>query len=176
MFLLIRYNLNLLGIDFKHTAAVDGRALNQDYIDKHQIKVEDKQYPGWVSSIKFFLQMLPEFSEPFHGRPLTFGEIGCFMSHYNIWLEIVERNLDTVLVLEDDIRFEAFFRAKLEYLLAELRTIPDKWDLVYIGRKILHNSVEDWLPGSSQLVTVDYTYWTLAYVISKVRENQTQDV
>ena len=44
--------------------------------------------------------MLPEFSEPFHGRPLTFGEIGCFMSHYNIWLEIVERNLDTVLVLE----------------------------------------------------------------------------
>ena len=120
--------------------------------------------------------MLPEFSEPFHGRPLTFGEIGCFMSHYNIWMEIVERNLDTVLVLEDDIRFEAFFRAKLEYLLAELRTIPDKWDLVYIGRKILHNSVEDWLPGSSQLVTVDYTYWTLAYVISKVREKQSQDV
>ena len=43
MFLLTRYNLNLLGIDFKHAAAVDGRALNQDYIDKHQIKVEDKQ-------------------------------------------------------------------------------------------------------------------------------------
>ena len=61
--------------------------------------------------------MLPEFSEPFHGRPLTFGEIGCFMSHYNIWQETVDRNLDTVLVLEDDIRFEAFFRDKLEYLL-----------------------------------------------------------
>lgn len=78
------------------------------------------------------------------------------------------RELDTVLVLEDDIRFEAFFRDKLEYLLAELRTVSDKWDLVYIGRKILHNSVEDWLPGSAQLVTVDYTYWTLAYIISKV--------
>ena len=115
--------------------------------------------------------MLPEFSEPYHGRPLTFGEIGCFMSHYNIWREIVTRDLDTVLVFEDDIRFEAFFTAKLSSALAELRGPGARgaWDLVYIGRKILHDSVEDWVPGSSQLVTVDYTYWTLAYILSKVK-------
>lgn len=145
----MKYNLDLLGIKYKHVAAVDGRTLNQDYIDLHGIK------------------MMPEFSEPYHGRPLTYGEIGCFMSHYNTWKEIVDRNLDTTLVFEDDIRFEAFFKDKLEYLLKELATIRDKWDIVYIGRKILHNAVEDWLPGSDQLVTVDYTYWTLAYIISK---------
>ena len=48
--------------------------------------------------------MLPEFEEPYHGRPLTYGEIGCFMSHYNIWQDMVARDLDTVLILEDDIR------------------------------------------------------------------------
>ena len=37
--LLIRYNLNLLGIDFKHIPAVDGKTLNQDYIDQHNIQV-----------------------------------------------------------------------------------------------------------------------------------------
>ena len=52
--------------------------------------------------------MMPEFSEPYHGRPLTYGEIGCFMSHFNIWTEIVERDLDMSLVFEDDIRFTTF--------------------------------------------------------------------
>ena len=50
------------------------------------------------------IQMLPEFEEPYHGRPLTFGEIGCFMSLYNIWQDMVARDLNTVLILEDDIR------------------------------------------------------------------------
>ena len=88
------------------------------------------------------------------------------------------------------LRYEAFFKPKLNHLLEELETIRDKWDLVYIGRKILHNSVEDWLKGkkikkivyltnppilsfmydlgSEQLVHVDYTYWTLAYILTKV--------
>ena len=48
--------------------------------------------------------MLPDFEEPYHGRHLTFGEIGCFMSHYNIWQDIITRDLHTVLILEDDIR------------------------------------------------------------------------
>jgi len=145
----MKYNMNLLGIDFKHVSAVDGKQLNPNYISENKI------------------EMLPEFSEPYHGRPLTYGEIGCFMSHYNIWKEIIDRDLDKVLVFEDDIRYEAFFKPKLNHLLEELETIRDKWDLVYIGRKILHNSVEDWLKGSEQLVHVDYTYWTLAYILTK---------
>ena len=111
--------------------------------------------------------MLAEFEEPYHGRPLTYGEIGCFMSHYNIWQDMVARDLHTVLILEDDIRFEAFFIQKLEYLMEELESKLDQWDLVYIGRKILHNSEEDWVGDSEQLVYVDYTYWTLGYIISK---------
>ncbi len=46
---------------------MDGRNLDEDYLAEHGIR------------------MLPGFSEPYHGRPLTLGEIGCFMSHYNIW-------------------------------------------------------------------------------------------
>ena len=38
--LISRYNLNLLGIDFKHIPAVDGKTLNQEYIDKNKIQVK----------------------------------------------------------------------------------------------------------------------------------------
>ena len=51
--------------------------------------------------------------------------------------------------------------------MEELRTKKDQWEMVYIGRKILHNSSEDWLEDSSQLVHVDYTYWTLGYIIRR---------
>ena len=37
------------------------------------------------------------------GSQLTYGEIECFMSHYNIWQDIVTRNFHTLLI-EDDIR------------------------------------------------------------------------
>jgi len=145
----MEYNFELLGVDFKLAAAVDGKQITQNYLNENNI------------------QMLPEFSEPYHGRPLTFGEIGCFMSHYKIWTDIIESEHDTVLVFEDDIKFEPYFIQKLDYLLAELKTIPDKWDLVFLGRKILHNSDEPWLASSTQLVKVDYTYWTLSYILTK---------
>ena len=64
-------------------------------------------------------------------------------------------------------RFEAFFTQKLEHLMKELEAKREQWDLVYIGRKILHNSQEDWVGDSEQLVYVDYTYWTLGYIIRR---------
>lgn len=34
------------------------------------------------------IHMLPGYKDPYHGRPLTKGELGCFLSHYNIWKEV----------------------------------------------------------------------------------------
>jgi len=54
----MKFNLDLIGVDFQLVPAVDGRKINENYLRTNNIK------------------MLPEFSEPYHGRPLTFGEIG----------------------------------------------------------------------------------------------------
>ena len=59
----------------RHVPAVDGRVLTAEYLDQKKIK------------------MMPGFSEPYHDRPLKLGEIGCFMSHYNLWRETVDRYL-----------------------------------------------------------------------------------
>ncbi|XP_061701911.1 procollagen galactosyltransferase 1 [Syngnathoides biaculeatus] len=136
-------------IDCKITEAVDGKALNSS----------DVQAMG--------IHMLPGYSDPYHGRPLTKGELGCFLSHYNIWKEIVERGLLTSLVIEDDLRFEIFFKRRLMYLMSEIEDEGLDWDLIYIGRKRMQvDHSEKAVPNVHNLVEADYSYWTLGYVIS----------
>uniref|UniRef100_A0A8C2KMG4 procollagen galactosyltransferase n=1 Tax=Cyprinus carpio TaxID=7962 RepID=A0A8C2KMG4_CYPCA len=133
----------------KITAAVDGKALNAS-----QIKAMG-------------IQMLPGYSDPYHGRPLTKGELGCFLSHYNIWTEIVDRGLKASLVIEDDLRFEVFFKRRLQNLMEEIESQRLDWDLIYIGRKRMQvDRPEKSVPRIHNLVEADYSYWTLGYMIS----------
>ena len=41
--------------------------------------------------------------------------------------------MDRVLVLEDDVDFEPFFRRNLETVLREVEEVDPEWDLVYVG-------------------------------------------
>ena len=62
-----------LGLDFIHWPAVDGRTFTPEKLEAMGIKA------------------MTEFRDPFLERPITFGEIGCFLSHYNIWKDMIER-------------------------------------------------------------------------------------
>lgn len=136
-------------IDCKIIPAVDGKALNVTEI--HGMGIH----------------MLPGYSDPYHGRPLTKGELGCFLSHYNIWKEIVDRGLETSLVIEDDLRFEIFFKRRLRNLMNEVEREQLDWDLIYIGRKRMQvDHPEKAVPNIHNLVEADYSYWTLGYMLS----------
>ncbi|XP_059848159.1 procollagen galactosyltransferase 1 isoform X1 [Hypanus sabinus] len=129
--------------------AVDGRAFNSS-----QIK-------------ELGITMLAEYEDPYSGRPLTKGELGCFLSHYNIWKEIVDRGLQKSVLFEDDLRFEIFFKRRLKYLMKEVEKTKLDWDLIYIGRKRMQvDHPEKAVPGVRNLVVADYSYWTLGYVLS----------
>nr|XP_018908006.1 PREDICTED: glycosyltransferase 25 family member [Bemisia tabaci] len=141
---------DVLGLEVTVLNAVDGSLLDETELTRRGV------------------QFLPGYRDPYHKRPMTKGEIGCFLSHFRIWKEIVEENLDVVMVLEDDVRFEHYFKSKLEQVLDELRTLPDfDWDFVYLGRKrLLQNVTEDQVIGSEFLRHVSYSYWTIGYLIS----------
>lgn len=100
-----------IGLQVEHIAAVDGNELTSEYLDEIGVK------------------FLPGYSDPFQHRPMTKGEIGCFLSHFSIWEKQVLEKLDEVLVLEDDIRFEPYFKQRVMNLMYEARQIGG-WDLM----------------------------------------------
>ncbi|XP_050301712.1 glycosyltransferase 25 family member isoform X2 [Anthonomus grandis grandis] len=134
-----------LGLDVEFVDAVDGKVLNESFLQH----------------IKF----MPDFKDPYHQRPMKLGEIGCFLSHYQIWKKIIDNNYQTSLILEDDVRFEPFFRQKVERVMSEASKVQN-WDLVYFGRKRLRDQEEPWVEGAKYLVEAGYSYWTLGYALS----------
>lgn len=55
---------------------------------------------------------------------------GCFASHRKCWREIVNRNLEWALILEDDVRFSDDAPKVLE---GALRDLPGDCDVLYLG-------------------------------------------
>lgn len=136
-----------LGLKVKLFEAVDGKQLNDSYLRELGVK-----------------QMVG-YKDPWSKRDMTFGEIGCFLSHYFIWVDIVNNGYNKVLLFEDDIRFEPYFKEKLKVMREEADLLLD-WDLIYLGRKKMKSADEPWVEDSETLVHVDYSYWTLCYAIT----------
>ncbi|XP_071656255.1 procollagen galactosyltransferase 2-like isoform X2 [Patagioenas fasciata] len=130
-------------IAVKIAEAVDGKALNTS-----QLKA-------------LSIDMLPGYRDPCSSRPLTRGEIGCFLSHCCIWEEVVNRELEKTLVIEDE------FKRKLMKLMDDIEQAQLDWELIYIGRKRMQvQEPEKAVPNVMNLVEADYSYWTLGYAIS----------
>uniref|UniRef100_A0A7N9B1H9 Cerebral endothelial cell adhesion molecule n=1 Tax=Mastacembelus armatus TaxID=205130 RepID=A0A7N9B1H9_9TELE len=142
------FSLNELEIDVKVVDAVDGNALNS-------------------SDIKILgVDLLPGYYDPFSGRTLTKGEVGCFLSHYYIWKEMVDMQLDKALIFEDDVRFQANFKRRVLRLMEEVEQMQLDWDMIYLGRKQVNPGNEEPVENVRNLVVADYSYWTLSYAIS----------
>ncbi|XP_068617577.1 glycosyltransferase 25 family member [Battus philenor] len=138
-------SLKELGIDFTMFNAIDGRNLE------------------FCNLKEYSITLLPGYEDPYHKRPMKAGEVGCFLSHYYIWEQIVEKHFKTTLVLEDDIHFVPYFRQQFLLLLQELEQLD--WDFVYIGRKILLDGEEKYATPHTTIPL--YSYWTLGYLISE---------
>nr|XP_046208655.1 procollagen galactosyltransferase 2-like [Oncorhynchus gorbuscha] len=138
-----------LGLQATLTDAVDGKALNTSQLQALGI------------------EMIPGYQDPYSGRVLTRGEIGCFLSHHSTWVQLVERGLSKVLVLEDDVRFEPRFKRRMMTIMEEVEKAQLDWDLIYVGRKRMQvRQPERSVEGVNNLVEADYSYWTLGYALS----------
>lgn len=67
-----------LGLKVKLFEAVDGKKLNDSYLKELGVK----QMAG--------------YKDPWSKRDMTFGEIGCFLSHYFLWVDIVNHGYKKV--------------------------------------------------------------------------------
>ena len=62
-------------------------------------------------------------------RELTLAEIGCELSHLSIYKKMIAENIETALVLEDDIDFNE----KLISILSHIDKFPQEWEVVLVG-------------------------------------------
>ncbi|XP_003377989.1 glycosyltransferase 25 family member 1 [Trichinella spiralis] len=140
----------VLGLEVRLVEAVDGRMLE----------------PADLNAIG--VKQMPDYRDPYHKRPMTLGEVGCFLSHYNVWRDMLDRGYRRAVIFEDDLRFTRSFRRQVGVVMAELdANVPD-WDLVYLGRKRLNPDQDGPLVENCSFVShVGYSYWTLAYALSR---------
>ncbi|GAA0559943.1 glycosyltransferase family 25 protein [Rheinheimera aquimaris] len=61
-------------------------------------------------------------------RPLSAGEIGCYLSHRTLWQRMVDEQIPLALILEDDIDLEAEFVTVLQKI-SQL----DNWDMIKLA-------------------------------------------
>ena len=59
-----------LRLDYEIFDAIDAKKINDSYVQSLGIA------------------LIPNYADPYHKRPLNFGEIGCFLSHYFIWRDV----------------------------------------------------------------------------------------
>lgn len=103
---------------------------------------------------------------------MTFGEIGCFLSHYTIWEEIVNKNLSAALILEDDSRFSSDFKNSVNFFMTNLKNKNISWELLFVGRQIISktgygtNIKEFDSNNEYKLIKPEYTYWCIAYILT----------
>jgi glycosyl transferase family 25 len=77
-------------------------------------------------------------------KKLRKNQLGCAMSHLNIYKEIVQLNLDKVLILEDDVTLTQWI-IKLPSIMED---VPNDWDVVWVG-----NSRRKWPRNTCSLVS-----------------------
>ena len=93
--------------------------------------------------------------DPELDRTLTWGEIGCFLSHFTVW-EMIAAGNDPVLVMEDDV--------VLHKDLSEIETYLGDRELLYLTHvEMKPNGVK---PISEELVRPCYPYWLAAYILT----------
>ena len=91
------------------------------------------------------------------------GQLGCYLSHFNIWKYIVANNLDLAIVLEDDVKIYKNFNRIINTIYENL---PVKFDYVHL---FIHPDKQnpDYLTGNEgDLIPAEDNFGTVAYIIS----------
>lgn len=95
--------------------------------------------------------------EPYINRKQTHGEIGCSLSHIQLWLKCIQLN-EPIIIFEDDIEFYDNFN------LERVKEVLLEHEFVFLSRKKVTNVSEKKI--DQDLVIPSYSYWTCAYAIT----------
>ena len=104
----------------------------------------------------------PDYYDSIRNRGLTYGEIGCAISHLKAWETITnDPSINCSLILEDDVTFPVNFSEKVQ----KIDSYNLDWELFYLGRKKIQQEPE--VNVIDDVVEPLFSYWCLAYMVTK---------
>jgi GR25 family glycosyltransferase involved in LPS biosynthesis/tetratricopeptide (TPR) repeat protein len=131
--------------------------------------------PSWVTAVDGLqLDPTPALKQLFSGNDFGSkrGVIGCALSHYQLWKELIQDPVqDYYVIMEDDITLCEKFKTKLDHVLATNST-----DILFLGYHMFNSkrkqvqSVYDIVTEQSTIHPLDtnlYIGGTFSYVINK---------
>ena len=121
-------------IEYELYQAVDGKSISYERLKEQGYDVNH----NWT--------------DPILGTTLTKGEVGCFLSHWQIWNKCIEKN-ESIIVLEDDAILTDRFN------MEEIESLP--YDFVYLA----YHEMREKIKIDDTFSKPVYPYWTLAYMI-----------
>ena len=125
-------------IQYEIFEAIDGSKIN------HPFLVEN-----WFDTDKNWI-------DPLLNTHLTHGEVGCFLSHYYLWIKCLELN-EPIIILEDD----AILTERFSF--DEIKKVFSKgYNFLYLGWLEMDKSK----PIDETFVVPSYPYWALAYTLT----------
>ena len=125
--------------EFEWLEAIDGKELDNDSLLKNGIRTN------------------VGFRDKFNNRKLTYGEIGCALSHVKAWEKIAQQD-EPVLILEDDAIFLENYDE--EYY----DSLTKDYNLIYLDRN--EQSPEDVTSIDDKLEVPVYPYNTTSYIVT----------
>ena len=97
--------------------AIDGNELDINYINSI-IGIKGKK------SLDNFYKY--NIKRKYHYELSSYGAIGCYLSHVNLWKEIIKNNYKNVIIFEDDVNVS---NIQYNYLIKRIDLLPDDWDI-----------------------------------------------
>ena len=97
-----------------------------------------------------------------HTRRMSYGEIGCCISHRNVWELALGRNLPMVAIFEDDVLVHnRNFKTRVRNAL---NALPHDWDVLYLGY-MNTNGIGESVKGTDSLRKVTFLFGAYAYIV-----------
>ena len=124
-------------IEYELYQAVNGKNISYDELKRRGFDTDK----DWI--------------DPLLKTHLTKGEVGCFLSHYNLWLKCIALG-EPIIIYEDDAIIGD------SYDEDHITTLLESYEFIYLA----YNEMGEGKSIDDTLIVPDYPYWTLAYVIT----------
>lgn len=106
---------------------------------------------------------------------LTKQEIAVALSHLSIWGKIIDENINSGLILEDDIYFESKFSNKLNSLWKEIVESKIEFDIIYLSYKKVEHTPDIKQISNNLSIPNRGIWWFSGYVLSNKGARKLRD-